>query len=134
MRAETIQSGGSDALELYDLVAMWCAIVTPPQKNTESGHTSTAVSSLGLQNGWESTNRVFQVERFGEITRGMLVVDRTQLQSGILFTDSNNNNNNNGSTNMGTGVPTITRTPGEGALVASMIARIWGCCLTINQV
>lgn len=67
----------------------------------------------------------------------MLVVDRTQLQSGLLSTDgnnNNNNNNNNGSTNTGTGVPTITRTPGEGALVASMIARIWGCCLTINQV
>ena len=48
---------------LYDLVAMWCAIVTPPQQDIESGHTNTAASSLGLQNGWESTNRVFQVER-----------------------------------------------------------------------
>ena len=65
----------------------------------------------------------------------MLVVDRTQLQSGTVSADgNNNNNNNNGSTNTGTGVPTITRTPGEGALVASMIARILGCCLTINQV
>ncbi|KAH9931079.1 nucleoside hydrolase [Epithele typhae] len=59
---------GKDALELHDIVAVWCALVNPPVP-TPDGHGE-------LQSGWKATRRKFAVERYGELTRGMLVVDR----------------------------------------------------------
>ncbi|KAJ7502815.1 Inosine/uridine-preferring nucleoside hydrolase domain-containing protein [Mycena galericulata] len=54
---------GKDAMELHDIVAVWCAIENPPGADT-------------LASGWEAWDRTFNIERTGELTRGMLVVDR----------------------------------------------------------
>ncbi|ESK91042.1 inosine-uridine preferring nucleoside hydrolase [Moniliophthora roreri MCA 2997] len=55
---------GKDALELHDIVAVWCAICNPP--------------SMPLAPGWEEATRLFDIERTGELTRGMLVIDRRE--------------------------------------------------------
>ncbi|KAF9467301.1 Inosine/uridine-preferring nucleoside hydrolase domain-containing protein [Collybia nuda] len=54
---------GKDAMELHDPAAVWCAIENPPSSDT-------------LGRGWRARPRVFDIERTGELTRGMLVVDR----------------------------------------------------------
>ncbi|KAJ7039212.1 Inosine/uridine-preferring nucleoside hydrolase domain-containing protein [Mycena alexandri] len=58
---------GKDAMELHDIVAVWCAIENPP---VPDGYNDT----LGA--GWDARSRIFDIERTGEITRGFLVVDR----------------------------------------------------------
>ncbi|KAJ7782897.1 nucleoside hydrolase [Mycena metata] len=58
---------GKDAMELHDIVAVWCAIENPPVLD---GHEDT----LGA--GWDARSRIFDIERTGELTRGFLVVDR----------------------------------------------------------
>ncbi|KAG5652481.1 hypothetical protein H0H81_004889 [Sphagnurus paluster] len=58
---------GKDAMELHDIVAVWCAIENPPDTD--------------LAVGWNARKRIFDVERTGEITRGMLVVDRREDES-----------------------------------------------------
>ncbi|KAF7375961.1 Inosine-uridine preferring nucleoside hydrolase [Mycena sanguinolenta] len=58
---------GKDAMELHDIVAMWCAIENPPVSNG-------CVDTLAA--GWSARTRVFDIERTGELTRGFLVVDR----------------------------------------------------------
>lgn len=63
---------GSDAVELHDIVAVWCAIENPPFGEDD-------VICTG--EGWHTRNRIFDIERTGEITRGMLVVDRRDDQS-----------------------------------------------------
>ncbi|KAI0267014.1 nucleoside hydrolase [Gloeopeniophorella convolvens] len=63
-RTRTVmRSFGRDAMELHDIAAVWAAIAHPP----------------GLQGpapGWTVRRRRFQIERTGELTRGMCVVDR----------------------------------------------------------
>ncbi|KAG2146441.1 nucleoside hydrolase [Suillus bovinus] len=60
---------GKDALELHDIVAIWCAIENPPEINP--------VGDLpGMSSGWVIAERTFDIERAGEITRGMFVTDR----------------------------------------------------------
>lgn len=49
--------GLEDAMEMHDPVAVWYAI-------------------SGGEKGWSTQERVFKVERVGEWTRGMCVVDR----------------------------------------------------------
>ncbi|KAF5325618.1 hypothetical protein D9611_000107 [Ephemerocybe angulata] len=63
---------GKDAMELHDITAIWCAICgTPPYlKPTDNAYP--------LPTGWRARKRVFDIERTGEITRGMLVVDRRE--------------------------------------------------------
>ncbi|KAJ7128914.1 nucleoside hydrolase [Mycena crocata] len=58
---------GKDAMELHDIVAMWCAIENPPVPDS---------SVDPLASGWKANSRAFDVERTGELTRGMLIVDR----------------------------------------------------------
>ncbi|KAI0344690.1 nucleoside hydrolase [Trametopsis cervina] len=65
---EVMLSFGKDAMELHDIVAVWYALENPPSP------TSSGINSL--TDGWKAVMRHFQVERVGEITRGMLVVDR----------------------------------------------------------
>ncbi|KAH8827938.1 Inosine/uridine-preferring nucleoside hydrolase domain-containing protein [Flagelloscypha sp. PMI_526] len=48
---------GKDAMELHDIVAE------------------------GLAAGWQTQRRIFDIERIGELTRGMLVVDRREDES-----------------------------------------------------
>ncbi|GLB37284.1 putative inosine-uridine preferring nucleoside hydrolase [Lyophyllum shimeji] len=58
---------GKDAMELHDIVAVWCAIENPPGREVSAG--------------WKTRSRVFDIERTGELTRGMLVVDRREDDS-----------------------------------------------------
>ncbi|KAJ7124949.1 Inosine/uridine-preferring nucleoside hydrolase domain-containing protein [Mycena epipterygia] len=58
---------GKDAMELHDIVAVWYVIANPPAPD---GGVDT------LASGWKVRNRTFDIERTGELTRGMLVCDR----------------------------------------------------------
>lgn len=55
--------GLPDEMEMHDPVAVWYAIQNGPRAEEE-------------ENGWRTVPRVFAVERTGELTRGMCVVDR----------------------------------------------------------
>ncbi|KAI9457887.1 nucleoside hydrolase [Russula earlei] len=55
---------GRDAMELHDIVAVWAAIAHPPGLPE------------GSAPGWTARRRVFRIERIGELTSGMCVVDR----------------------------------------------------------
>lgn len=48
---------GKDAMELHDIVAVWCAIENPP---TLDGDSRTAPP---LSTGWRTTSRKFDIER-----------------------------------------------------------------------
>ncbi|KIK68896.1 hypothetical protein GYMLUDRAFT_34898 [Collybiopsis luxurians FD-317 M1] len=65
---------GIDAMELHDIVAVWCAINYPSFSNGSSMK-ETAVP------GWKAVKRLFDIERTGELTRGMVVVDRREDDS-----------------------------------------------------
>ncbi|KAH7926519.1 nucleoside hydrolase [Leucogyrophana mollusca] len=67
---EIMNEFGKDAMELHDIVAIWCAIENPPEG---PGKTTDLPK---MAHGWAVTGRTFDIEREGEITRGMLVVDR----------------------------------------------------------
>lgn len=46
---EIMLNFGKDAMELHDVVAVWCAIENPPLKN--------------LSAGWKAVKRIFDIER-----------------------------------------------------------------------
>ena len=46
---------GKDAMELHDIVAVWCAIENPPFADD---------APMTLAPGWQGTTRVFDIERF----------------------------------------------------------------------
>jgi len=54
---------GQDAMELHDIAAVWAAIAHPPRLE-------------GPAPGWSFRRRKFLMERTGELTSGMCVVDR----------------------------------------------------------
>ncbi len=60
--------GLPDGMEMHDPLAIWYAISNPPRRGLEVGS--------GGEGGWKTQKRVFKVERLGEYTRGMCVVDR----------------------------------------------------------
>ncbi|WWD18918.1 hypothetical protein CI109_103374 [Kwoniella shandongensis] len=62
--------GLPDAMEMHDPVAVWYAIANATSPKTKKGDTPT------LSQGWELKQRDFIIERIGEYTRGMCVVDR----------------------------------------------------------
>ncbi|GMK58442.1 hypothetical protein CspeluHIS016_0504740 [Cutaneotrichosporon spelunceum] len=68
-RVRGLQSrfGLPDAMEMHDPVAVWYAIENPPRV---------------VRKGWAVTGREFGVERCGEITRGMCVVDHRGVGDG----------------------------------------------------
>ncbi|KAF7783052.1 hypothetical protein Agabi119p4_2428 [Agaricus bisporus var. burnettii] len=68
---EIMLSFGKDAMELHDIVAVWCAIENPPLPDNQD-------IEKALSPGWHTLRRKFDVERTGELTRGMLVVDRRE--------------------------------------------------------
>ena len=45
---------GKDAMELHDIVAVWCAIANPPQPEGQMPE---------LSPGWAATGRAFDIER-----------------------------------------------------------------------
>lgn len=65
LRVRKIQAsfGLSDAMEMHDPLAVWYAIAT----------------SGGQADGWILESRDFAIERVGELTRGMCVVDRRSV-------------------------------------------------------
>ncbi|KAF9227273.1 nucleoside hydrolase, partial [Gyrodon lividus] len=67
---EIMNSFGKDVMELHDIVAIWCAIDNPPEAVAEEHNLPS------LSPGWAAAKRKFDIERTGEITRGMIVVDR----------------------------------------------------------
>ncbi|EJD03116.1 nucleoside hydrolase [Fomitiporia mediterranea MF3/22] len=68
---EVMREFGKDVMELHDVVAVWCAAQNPPQLIEDDPH-----GVPRLQEGWRAQQRLFEIERTGELTRGMLVVDR----------------------------------------------------------
>jgi inosine-uridine nucleoside N-ribohydrolase len=58
--------GLSDGMEMHDPLAIWYAVANPPRRDLEGD---------GVD-GWKTQKRLFKVERMGEYTRGMCVVDR----------------------------------------------------------
>ncbi|KAK7687189.1 hypothetical protein QCA50_009693 [Cerrena zonata] len=63
---EVMLKFGKDVMELHDIAAVWYAIENPPNLN----------DPLKTGEGWELVRREFQIERTGELTRGMLIIDR----------------------------------------------------------
>lgn len=56
---EMMISFGKDALELHDVVAVWCAIENPPEVVAEEN------ALPGLSPGWAAVKRKFDIERYG---------------------------------------------------------------------
>ena len=54
---EIMVSYGKDAMELHDIVAVWCALANPPVEVEAAGAVPT------LQPGWKASRRKFQIER-----------------------------------------------------------------------
>jgi len=131
---------GKDAMELHDIVAVWCAIENPPAANST------------IAPGWEGTTRIFDIERYGEITRGMLVVDRRMDESAYepganrakvqAELDKATLSHGTGiqailpaqveieelpsSKLAGSGIFCITSTPGPSTLLHLLLQRVWG--------
>jgi hypothetical protein len=53
---EIMLEWGKDALELHDIVAIWCAIENPPEINPVGG-------LPGMSTGWAIAERIFDIER-----------------------------------------------------------------------
>jgi len=133
---------GKDGMEMHDVVAVWCAIENPP--------------SAPLKNEWIVSERKFDVERTGERTRGMLVVDRrsdtTAYAPGANRSEVQAELDRLGISHgiwestalpapvevesvadtivVGSGVPCVTGTPGCSALLRLLLERVWGVSMT----
>jgi hypothetical protein len=46
---------GKDAMELHDVVAVWCAIAHPPFQEHEA---------MTIATGWKAHARIFDIERY----------------------------------------------------------------------
>ncbi|KAF9018015.1 nucleoside hydrolase [Hymenopellis radicata] len=138
---EVMLQFGKDAMELHDIVAVWCAIANPPWL------------SPSLAPGWAASRRVFEIERYGELTRGMLVIDRREDESAYApganraevqaaLDDSKAKHGPWESTAMpaevevernadigkkaGASVNCVTTTPGPTVLLELLLQRVWG--------
>ncbi|THH32284.1 hypothetical protein EUX98_g1908 [Antrodiella citrinella] len=65
---EVMLEFGKDAIELHDIAAVWCAIAKPTLPDLPGND----------DHSWKFNKRQFQIERVGEYTRGMLVIDRRE--------------------------------------------------------
>ncbi|KAF8995439.1 Inosine/uridine-preferring nucleoside hydrolase domain-containing protein [Cyathus striatus] len=141
---EVMISFGKDAMELHDIVAVWCAMQNPPKPEGQFNDT--------LATGWKANVRRFDIERTGEITRGMLVVDRRGEQLAYApgtnraevqkaLRESNYCHGELESVALpaqvnvdcvseleshGRGVLCITETPGIENLLKILLERVWG--------
>lgn len=118
--------GLPDGMEMHDPLAIWYAISNPPRRDLNGGS--------GREGGWKTQKRVFKVERLGEFTRGMCVVDRRGTgDESFLRTKGSNANGGpelNGSGN-GPAQPTdapnvVIQTPGKEALEEMLLSRVFG--------
>ncbi|KIY46213.1 nucleoside hydrolase, partial [Fistulina hepatica ATCC 64428] len=135
---------GKDAMELHDIVAVWCAIENPPYPDASE-------KNFNLQEGWKAMPRLFDIERYGELTRGMLVVDRrddesayhsgairSEVQKQKDFADVSRHLPKNrvpvrvevemedATHTNDVGVPCVVQTPGPSALLRLLLQRVWG--------
>ncbi|KAJ3851912.1 nucleoside hydrolase [Lentinula lateritia] len=141
-----------DAMELHDIVAIWCAIYFPPFPNDLHMEEESV-------RGWKAAKRLFDIECTGELTRGMVVVDqrqdktayapganRAEVQAELEQThfssggDSKSvalpvpaqvevdlaSESNHKTDSDHRGVWCITETPGPDALLETLLARVWG--------
>lgn len=117
---------GCDAMELHDIVAVWCALENPPFPDD---------APMVLAPNWQGCNRIFDIERTGEITRGMLVVDRRPKKSAYP-PGTNRSEAHDGlegahlvpnPVSDNAGVFCITHTPGPATLLQLLLNRVWGC-------
>jgi len=142
---EIMLSFGKDAMELHDPVAVWFVIENPLGKESVG-------QSPALKPGWRATRRQFQVERTGEFTRGMLVVDRRDDVGAYALGDNRSvkyasdqlhvSHGPFGSAvvpvpvieegdigkekNQDVGVFTLVETPGPQICLELLLQRIWG--------
>lgn len=70
-----------DAMEMHDPMAVWYVIATVgTDPRVRVGGSAAGGQEIGKgagwPEGWEGVKRVFAVERKGELSRGMCVVDR----------------------------------------------------------
>ncbi|VDB95348.1 unnamed protein product [Peniophora sp. CBMAI 1063] len=141
---EVMKSFGKDAMELHDITAVWAAAQCPP---TETD------AVMGLADGWSVYWRTFAIERTGEYTRGMCVVDRrdeamayasgknrAKLQEALIDADTKHGELESVAEPapvMGEdtpeelpegyeGVPIVARTPGPQVLLQILFSRVWG--------
>ncbi|CAK5281409.1 unnamed protein product [Mycena citricolor] len=133
---------GKDAMELHDIVAVWCAIENPPVPDGMPNR-------LGAN--WKACRRLFDIERTGELTRGFLVVDRREDASAYApganraetqaeLEKLGTNHRMLESTALpaqveteskledghGSGVLCVHETPGPAALLRLLAHRVWG--------
>ncbi|GJJ06362.1 hypothetical protein Clacol_000553 [Clathrus columnatus] len=138
MTREIMLGFGIDGMELHDPVAMWCAIANPQILE----HDYNGNSGDDLKPKWNKRKRAFQVERYGEYTRGMLVVDRRMDESNYQPNENRQQVHTlhsmvaNASVEMTSaqeilsgaiqGVNIITETPGSEELTRMIFQRIFG--------
>jgi hypothetical protein len=143
---DVMRGFGKDALELHDITAVWAAAVIPPAADDQT--------PLALPAGWETYQRMFAVERTGEYTRGMCVVDRrdeamayasganrAKLQEELIKADAMyrhvesaaspapvmvDSAESTGLPGGYNGVNVVCATPGPDALLKLLFARVWG--------
>ncbi|KAJ3540288.1 hypothetical protein NM688_g6249 [Phlebia brevispora] len=147
---EVMLTFGKDAMELHDIVVVWCAIDNPPEKDEITNNVAHIPT---LINGWGAVHRKFDVERIGELTRGMLVVDRREGEGAYdpganrakVQAELEKHNFNTSAvfesnalpaqveleaepsaTKESDGVPVVTTTPGPAALLKLLARRVWG--------
>ncbi|TEB37508.1 nucleoside hydrolase [Coprinellus micaceus] len=137
---------GKDGMELHDIAAVWAALANPPSLYIGSQ------DPCPMSEGWRARKRVFDIERTGEITRGMLVVDRRDDASAyapganraevqkLLSEKLHTNDDLWESTSVPArveveeksakkepehGVWVVTHTPGAEALLRLLLKRVW---------
>ncbi|KAF4566240.1 hypothetical protein EYR36_011656 [Pleurotus pulmonarius] len=142
---EVMLEFGKDAMELHDIVAVWCAIANPP--------IGANVEDAIFSSGWRMVKRKFEIERVGELTRGMLVVDRREDETAYapganrahvqaelerLVSDHHHEWESTAlpaqveidkpadNTQSLDGVQCIVETPGPDALLKLLVKRVWG--------
>ncbi|KJA27672.1 hypothetical protein HYPSUDRAFT_62728 [Hypholoma sublateritium FD-334 SS-4] len=111
---------GKDAMELHDIVAVWCAIENPPFADNEP---------MTLAPGWKGTSRVFDIERTGDLTRGMLVTDRREDESAFPLGSTRSEAQREPNETFNKEVPgvfCISETPGPTVLLKLLTQRVWG--------
>lgn len=156
---EVMLEFGCDHMELHDIAAVWCAIENPPHSNDRVKGTPV------MGEGWSTAGRRFDIERCGlpfprelmiefdstrrtgEITRGMLVVDR-RLDDQSAYAPGSNRAEAQGALELhitadaipapveverpedakasGRAVLCVVKTPGPGALLKLLLSRVWG--------
>lgn len=122
---EVMRKYGDESFRLHDPAAVWCAITNPPVLEEE-------LEGLPkMQMGWKCQFRSFDIERTGDLTRGMLVVDRREPGK---FKVKHGPGANRVELENAVTTPQIIKevavvceTPGSAILVDLLLERIWGC-------